>query len=182
LCDANTFKRAAIIAALNDARFSLAVSGRIAFFLPSDADTDLPPRAEPPKADWFDPDKPAKAGPEHDLLIEIYNGCFVGIACGENHEFEPAIYGNLRNEGTRFVSWLPFREQFHIAYSTTDQISQALPHQIVKVIPKWESPAECLDQLDPNFLDYQYEGHSNDGDPLALAAEALREVQSSRRR
>jgi hypothetical protein len=193
LCDATTFKRAAIIAALNKARFSLAVSGQIAYFLPcdtllykiwdpywilfqvfpdADADTDLPPRAEPPKADWFDPDKPVKTDPDHDLLIEIYNGRFVGIACGENHEFEPAIYGDLRNDGTRFVSWLPFHEQFHIAYSATDQIPQALPHQIVKAIPKWESLAEWSDQLDPNFLDYKYEDHSTDGDPLRLAAEA----------
>src|SRR5437588_12549167 len=37
VCDADTFKRTAVIAALNRARFSLAVSGRIAYFLPLDA-------------------------------------------------------------------------------------------------------------------------------------------------
>ena len=36
LCDATTLKRAAVIAALNRAGFSLAVSGRIAYFLPID--------------------------------------------------------------------------------------------------------------------------------------------------
>jgi hypothetical protein len=194
LCDATTFKRAAVIAALNRARFSLAVSGQIAYLLPCDtvlymiwdpftvllqrgADVDpstgLPPREEPPKADWFDPDKPAKADLEHDLLIEIYNGRFVGIACGANHELESAIYGDLRDEGTHFVSWLPFHEQFHVAYSATEGNAHALlPGQIVKAIPKWEGPAEWSDQIDPSFLNYKYEDHSADDDPLRLAAEA----------
>jgi hypothetical protein len=189
LCDANTFKRAAVIAALNRARFSLTVSGRIAFFLPCEelfykiwdpfmfqrnADvnpsTGLPPREEPPKTDWFDPDQPAKADLEHDLKIEIYNGRFVGIACGADHEHQPAIYGDLRNEGTRFVSWVPFHEQFHIVSSAAAEIPQALPHQVVRAIPKWAPPAELSDQVDPKFLDHQYEDHSSDGDPLALAA------------
>ena len=34
LCDRDTFKRMAVIAALNRARFSLAMSGRIAYFVP----------------------------------------------------------------------------------------------------------------------------------------------------
>jgi hypothetical protein len=194
LCDANTFKRAALIAALNRARFSLAVSGRIAYFLPLDTllykiwdpywilfqvfadvdtDTDLPPRVEPPTADWFDPDKPAKADLKHDLLIEIYEDLFVGVICGTKDEDGPAIYGDLRNEGTRFVSWFPFHQQTKV-HSATKQIAQALlPHKIVEtLIPKWEDPGRWSDRLDPHFLDYKYEDHGTDGDPLAIAAEA----------
>jgi hypothetical protein len=192
LCDATTFKRAAVIAALNRARFSLAVSGRIAYFLPLDmllykvwdpywilfevfadvdANTDLPPRVEQPKADWFDPDKPVKADLEHDLLIEIYEGRFVGVICGA--EDGPAIYGDLRNEGTHFVSWFPFHQQTKV-YSVTKQITQALlPDKIVEtLIPKWEDPDRWSDRLDPHFLDYEYEDHGTDRDPLAIAAEA----------
>jgi hypothetical protein len=192
LCDANTFKRAALIAALNRARFSLAVAGRIAYFLPldtllykiwdpywilfevfadADANADLPPRVEQPKVDWFDPDKPAKADLERDLLIEIYEGRFVGISCGM--EGRPAIYGDLRNGGTRFVSWFPFHQQTTV-YSATKQITQALlPDKIAEtLIPKWEDPDKWSDRLDSHFLDYEYEDHGTDGDPLAIAAEA----------
>jgi hypothetical protein len=87
LCDAITLKRAAVIAALNRAGFSLAVSGQIAYFFPLhtmlyeicdpckillqrsadlDPQTQLPPRVQKPRADWFNPDRPAKAEPESD--------------------------------------------------------------------------------------------------------------------
>ena len=67
MCDATTFKRAALIAALNQAGLSLAMAGRIAYFLPldvllyavwdpifilldvtakADPETGLPPRLE----------------------------------------------------------------------------------------------------------------------------------------
>ena len=102
-CDATTFKRAAIIAVLNQAGFSLAMAGRMAYFLPLDArlyeiwdpffilldatakvepETGLPPRLKVPKANWFDLDRPATADPENDWLIGIYNGRFVAIMYG----------------------------------------------------------------------------------------------------
>jgi hypothetical protein len=191
LCDANTFKRAAVIAALNRARFSLAVAGRIAYFLPLDtllygiwdpctvllqdgadvdADTGLPPRLEQPKTDWFDPDKPATADPRNDWLIEIYEGRFVGIIYSGKDE--PSIFGDLRNEGTRFVSWFPFHQQAQVS-SATGEIAQALlPYKIDDIVPKWEDPNMWSDRLDPDFLDYQYEDHGSDADPLVVAAEA----------
>ena len=191
LCDANTFKRAAVIAALNRARFSLAVAGRIAFFLPldtllyaiwdpctvlsqggadADPDTGLPLRLEQPKADWFDPDKPAKADPENDWLIEIYEGRFVGIIY--SGEDEPSIFGDLRDEGTHFVFWFPFHRQAQVS-SATEEIARALlPYKIGDIVPKWEDPSIWSDRLDPDFLDYQYEDHGSDGDPLVIAAEA----------
>ena len=122
-CDATTLKRAAIIAVLNQAGFSLAVAGRMADFLPLDAwlyeiwdpcfilldvtakvepETGLPPRLKMPKADWFDLDRPATADPENDWQIGIYNGRFVAMTYGA--EAKP-VYGDIRNAGTRFVAW-----------------------------------------------------------------------------
>ena len=192
LCTATTFKRVAAIAALNRAGFSLAMSGRIAYFLPLDellyafwdpcaillqssADvapkTGLPPRLKQPKADWFDPNKPAQADPETDWLIEIYEGRFVGIIHGS--EDEPLIYGDLRNGGTRFVSWLPVHRQFQFMGSATKEFVQALlPHKIGEFIAKWEDPNAWPNRLDPGFLDYNYEDRDADGDPLGIAAEA----------
>jgi hypothetical protein len=193
LCDANTFKRAALIAALNRARFSLAVSGRIAYFLPLDMllyaiwdpctillqgwadvdpDTGLPPRVEQPKADWFDPDKPAKADPKKDWLIEIYEGRFVGIIRGAKREDEPSIYGDLRNEGTRFVSWYPFHRLIKVSGATKEIAQAVLPYKIGDLVAKWEYPINWADRLNPDFLDYKYEDHGRDGDPLSVAAEA----------
>jgi hypothetical protein len=186
LCDRNTFKRMAVIATLNRARLSLAMSGRIAYFLPVesllyavwdpwqilfqgyhlDPKTGLPPRVEEPKADWFDPDKPAKAD-KHDWLIEIYESRFVGLVCGLKHRDRPAIYGDLREEGTRFVSWFPFHGQAEVS-SASKEIARGLqPYEIGETLPKWE-----IDRLNPEFLDYKYEGHGVEGDPLAIAAAA----------
>jgi hypothetical protein len=193
LCDANTLRRAAIIAELNRARFSLAVSGRIAYFMPLDtllyaiwdpcrillqpwADVDpntgLPPRIQQPMADWFDPDKPAKADPEDDWLIEIYEGRFIAISYGAKHEDEPWIYGDLRNDGTSFVSWFPFHQLTQVS-SATEEIAKALlPYKIRDIVPKWEHPLMWSDRLNPDFLDYKYEDHGGDDDPLRLAAKA----------
>jgi hypothetical protein len=188
LCDATTFKRAAVIAALNRARFSLAVSGKVAYLLPIDeliydfydpctilldvlGDVDpesgLPPRLELPKADWFDPDKPAKADPEGDWLIDIYEDRFVALAYSVKAQDQdrPWIYGDLREEGTRFISW-------HASHRQTPLVATPLPYRISEFIAKWQDPLRWADRIDPEFLDYEYEDHSGDGDPLRVTAHA----------
>jgi hypothetical protein len=192
LCTATTFKRAAAIAALNRAGISLAVAGRIAYFLPLDellyalwdpctvlleslADVNpkngLPPRLKQPKADWFEPTKPAQADPENDWVIEIYEGRFVGIIYSAQDE--PWIYGDLRNDGTHFVSWFPFHRQFQFTGGATEEFVQALlPNKIGDFIAKWDDPHTWPNRLDPGFLEYKYEDHDAVGDPLRLAAEA----------
>ena len=150
LCDATALKRAAVIGALNRAGFSLAASGQIAYFLPlhtclyevcdpcallfqrsADVDpkTGLPSRVEKPKADWFDPDKPAKAELESDWLLEIYEGRFVGVMY--NAKDEPTIFGDLRKEGTSFVAWFPFRRRVHWMGNAIEAVAQELPARIV---------------------------------------------------
>jgi hypothetical protein len=193
VCDATTLKRVAIIAALNRTGLSLAMSGRIAYFLPldellyafwdpchillqtladMDPETRLPPRLKQPKTDWFDPDKPAKADPENDWLIEIHEGRFVEIIHNYKRVDEPWIYGDLRNEGTRFVSWFPFHQQNQFI-GTAEEIAALLPGKTGDIVAKWEDPFSWPDRLDPDFLDYKYENHDAAGDPLRTIAEAV---------
>ena len=87
LCDAITLKRTAVIAALNRAGLSLAVSSGVAFFLPFH--TALYELVDPlllrragagelrTKVHWFDPNRPAQAEPESDWTVAIYDGRFV---------------------------------------------------------------------------------------------------------
>jgi len=187
LCDTATFKRTAIIAAIKGAGFSLPVAGRIAYFLPfeellfgvwdpftvlflhnadDDPATDLPPRLEVPRADWFDPRKPAEADPANDWFIEIYDGRFIGgnyKVPGQRDEL--FLYADLRNEGSNFVSWLPFHEKRPVFDIGGKSFVDA-------VATKWDRRAVWADRLDPAFLSYRYENHQAEDDPLRLAAEA----------
>jgi hypothetical protein len=188
---ATTFKRSAAIAALNQAGFSLDVAGRMSALLPMqpiiygihdpltvlldilkpiDPATGLPPRLETPLADWFDPDKPATADPKNDLLVEIYEGRFVGLV----HSVlgEAIIYGELRDDGTRYVAWYPFRAQHHLVPRAAKELRRIVqPIAIRDYIAKWNS-WELPDPIDPDFLKYEYEKHDEDDDPLCAEAEA----------
>jgi hypothetical protein len=190
LCDATTLKRAAVIAALNHAGLSLAPSGRIALFLPFhtllytlcdpstilfqrfadvDRETGLPPRVQEPKTDWFNPDKPAMADPETDWLIEIYDGRFV--AAIYNAKNEPTNFGDLRNEGASFVPWFPLHRRDQLRGSVTEDLArELLPHRFIEFVEGWEDPAKVLHEL--KLLDYKYEKHNMNGDPIRLAAQA----------
>jgi hypothetical protein len=186
VCDATTFKRTAVIAAINAAGFSLAVAGRIAYFLPfeelmyaicdpftvlflhgaaDDPETGLPPRRKTPAVDWFDPDTPAKVDPANDWYIEIYDGHFVvGNYKVAGQTDEPFIYGELRDDGTTFVSWLAFHERRPV-------FDSRLKGFVDTFNAKWEQPNAWSDRLDRNFLKYQYEQHDAEDDPLRMAAE-----------
>ena len=188
-CDATTLKRSAVIAALNGAGFSLASSGRIAYFLPfhtllytlCDPVTilfprfmDLEPhsglpRVQKPKVDWFDPHKLAKAEPEADWLIHIYETRFVAVSYGGKSE--PTVFGDLRNEGTSFVAWLPLHRWNQLKGSMTDDLArELLPTKFFQFVKEWEDPRKFPREL--RLLDYKYENHDTDGDSLRAAAEA----------
>lgn len=187
LCDATVFKRTTVIAALNRAGFSLAVSGQIAYFLPyhtllyeicdprtillqvsADGDTvnGIPARVKQPAADWFDLDKPAKADPKTDWLIEIYDGQFVGAIY--NTEREPLIFGDLREAGTKFVAWFPLDRQPQFSGATEEIVKQLLPDRFTDFVAEWENPLKWSAELD--LIDYKVENHA-DSDPLRIAAE-----------
>jgi hypothetical protein len=170
------------------AGFSLATAGRIAYFLPfeellfalwdpltvlflHDADddpaTDLPPRREEPRTDWFDPRKPTHIDPANDWFIEIYEGRFIaGSYKVPGQPDELLLYADLREEGAVFVSWLPFQEQrpvFNLARKRFVDAFRA----------KWDHPIVWADRLDPGFLSYRFENHQAEDDPLRLSAEAV---------
>jgi hypothetical protein len=184
-CDAVTLKRAAIIAALNQSGFNLSVSGQIGFFIPfhtvlfslCDPNTilsqrfmnpDGPSRVQEPKVDWFDPKKPAKAEPETDWLIHIYETRFVAVSYGGTTE--PTLFGDLRNEGGNFVSWLPLRRLSRLNGTVTEELArQLLPTNFIKFVEEGQDPRKFPREL--RLLDYNYENNP-DGSPLRLTAEA----------
>jgi hypothetical protein len=179
--DATTFKRLAVASALNDAGYSLTLAGQLAYLLPGDSllyerydpinvlcdeaqsvdpDSGFPPRREEPAFDWFDPDKPTTADPENDRLLEIIDGRFVSLVSKEIGG--PLVYGDLRNGGTAFVSWWPFRSHTSaFSFSTNADVG-----------PKWEDPRSPADRIDPRFLNYREEPHDKDDDRLMLEARA----------
>lgn len=189
LCDAIVFKRAALISALNRAGLSLAVAGRIAYFLPFhtmlfsvcdpctvllensagvDPKTGLPPRVEQPKVDWFDPIKPAKAAPDSDWLIEIYDRRFVGAIY--NVKDGPTMFGDLRDEGTRFVAWFPFHQLGQFRGGAIEEIARELLPYSFDFVAQWDDPIKWAKEL--NSLNYEFEKHDTDTDPLCVSAQA----------
>ena len=169
LCDATVFKRAATIAALNRAGFSLAVAGRIAYFLPfhtvlfeicdpgnaspkgaTDANTRraLPLRFRNPNARWFNPNQPAKAAAKTDWLVQIYDRRFVGVIyrVGE----KPAVFGDLREEATRFVAWVPHDAKSHFVRSAVAQLAMEWApagERLPDVASEWEEPTKWFKEL-----------------------------------
>jgi len=187
LCDATTLKRTAAIAAVHRAGWSLQASGQIASCIPLrtllyevcdpsavllrrsavvDPKTGLPPRVECPKLDWFDLDRPAQAEPD-DWLVEIYDGRFVGVLYGAKDQ--PTFFGDLREQGARFVAWFPFRHPA-LQLDRVIEFAQELNPGAVEATRSWEDPTQWIKEL--QVLAYHYEQHSDDADPLQIAAEA----------
>jgi hypothetical protein len=186
LFDTTTLKRAAIISSLHAAGFSLAMAGRIAYFVPFEEllfalcdpftilfmhgtpvnpDTGLPRACTKPRANWFDPDRPAEADSENDWFLEIYDRRFISarykIPGRADERFD---YADLRDDGTKLVLWLPFHE-------TRPVFDLPLKQFVDTFAAKWEQPKAWSDRLPGKFLDYHYEDHSAEDDPLRLAAE-----------
>jgi hypothetical protein len=187
LCDTTTFKRAAVITAVNAAGFSLPMAGRIAYFVPFeellfavwdpntilfmhhtplDSGNGLPRRWPVPKADWFDADKPAEADLANDWFIEIYDGRFAGAVYRIPGEPDlKFIYGDLRDQGTTFVTWLPFHQQ-------RPEFDSRQKEFVDTFTAKWNQPHAWSNRLDRKFLNYRYENHDATDDPLRVTAEA----------
>lgn len=186
-CDITTFKRAAVIAAINTAGLSLAVAGRIAYFLPfeellfaicdpftvlflhgaaDDPETGLPPRRKPPAVDWFDPDTLAKVDPANDWFVGFYDGRFVaGDYKVPGQPDETFIYGELRDDAATLVLWLPLHKQHPVFDNRRKEFIDVFR-------AKWDLPIVWSDRLDRNFLDYRYEPHDDQDDALLIAAQA----------
>ena len=195
LCDATTLKRAAVISALNQSGLSLSVAGQIALFLPYhsllyavcdpitilfhysteiDSRSGLPRRVKRPMVDWFDPLKPANAEPGVDWLIEIFDGRFVGVRYDSGKD-ALTIFGDLRQQATRFVAWLPFQPRNQFAGGAIQRIARELRGPgLIGIIAEWEDPTKWAKKSikELHRLGYHFEHHKAKTDPLSIAAEA----------
>ena len=189
-CDAHTLKRAAVISALHRSGLSLAVAGQIAYVMPFhtllyvvcdplsilfqyaaelDPNTVLPPRLQRPMADWFDPLKPAIAEPDTDWLVEIFDGRFVGVRY-DARKGPLTIFGDLREQATRFVGWLPFPRRDQFAGGAIEHMAQEVRGPgFIKFIADYEDPLKWPKEL--HGLGYRFENHDGQADPLWVAAE-----------
>jgi hypothetical protein len=185
-CDATVFKRASVIGALNQAGLSLAVSGQIALYVPfhsvlyeivdpirilfrSMAEANSEIIVHQPRVDWFNASGPAQTDPHSDWLVHIYDNRFVGIRY--QAEDEPAIFGDLREERTSFVAWLPLHPRSQFARCAIAELaSERLPSpsRWIDFVADWEDPGKWPKEL--RELGYRFERHA-DGDPARLAAE-----------
>jgi hypothetical protein len=194
-CDRTNLKRAAVISALHQAGSSLAVAGPIALFLPYhtvlyevcdpitillqpstaiDPKTGPPPRVERPIIDWFDPRKPAKTDVAVDWLIEIFDGRFVGVRY-ETAKEAATIFGDLREQATGFVAWLPFPRRDQFAGGAIERMALELRGDgLIKSVAAGEDPAQWTKKSIKELyrLGYRFEHHEGGTDPLCLAAAA----------
>lgn len=189
VCDATVLKRAAVISALNRAGFSLAISGHIAYSLPShtllydicdpwmilfqrspdlDPEARLPPRVKKPKADWFSPHRPAEAEPESDWSVTIYERRFVGVIYSAKEP--PTIFGDLREGGANFVAWWPFRRRANRMGRVIEAFLHERAPATAAFVAEWENPTKWPKEL--KSLGYRFEKHNEDHDPLCIDAEA----------
>jgi hypothetical protein len=186
LCDSTALKRAAVIAAISRAGFSLPVSGQIAYFMPFhtlmftvydpvtillDPSADVTPatpfpQIDRPSVDWFDSKKPAKAEPR-DWKIEIQEGRFVSAIYGATGN--RVTFGDLRDQSTRFVAWYPSHDKAKVSGTAIEElVREALPnHRFVDFVVEFEDPTKWTKQLDE--LGYEFSKRTAD-DPLRIAA------------
>jgi hypothetical protein len=188
LCDAAVLKRAAVIAAFNQTGLSLAVSGQIAFFVPfhsvlyeivdpirvlrraageRDAESALP--ANKLGVNWFSATGAAQTDPETDWLIHIYDNRFVGVRY--DVEDDPAIFGDLREERSSFVAWLPLHPRAQFEHSTIARLAQerlSSPNRFADFVADWENPAKWPKEL--KQLGYHFEERAAT-DPIRVAAD-----------
>ena len=169
LCDAIVFKRAAVIAALSEAGFSLAVAGRIAYFVPfhwslfeicdpgnvsvrgaivSDTHRVLPLRLRKANANWFNPARPASVDPKTDWLVQIHDRRFVSVVCRPAEK--PVVFGDLREEGTKFVAWVPHYAKSQFVRSVVAQLGMKWApagDRYPNVVSEWEEPTKWTKEL-----------------------------------
>jgi hypothetical protein len=195
ICDRYAFKRATVISILNQSGFSLAVAGLIVLFLPYhtllyeicdpvpillrypneiDPTTGLPRRIERPIVNWFDPLKAVTAEPGIDWLIEIFDHRFVGIRYDTTKD-AVTIFGDLRQQATRFVGWLPYPRRDQFAGGAIERIAQELRSDaLIRIVAEREDPSRWSKKSirDLRRSGYELEHHEGKADPLCIAAEA----------
>jgi hypothetical protein len=103
-------------------------------------------------------------------LIEIFDGRFVG-ARYDARKGPVTIFGDLREQATRFVGWLPFPRRDQFAGGAIERLAQeARGAGFIKFIADFEDPSKWLKRL--QGLGYRFENHDGEADPLCVAAES----------
>jgi hypothetical protein len=190
LCDATTLKRAAVIAALNRANLSLPVAAQVAYFAPFHSAlyemidpnvilldsaspfraNGLPPALPRPRTDWFDPERPLRIDSDRDWCIEIHEGRFVAIKYGDAHL--GTVFGDLREDGTRFVAWVPMHRMDEFVDCGIERLARELRPNPAQAYAAWEEHTRWSREL--KLLGYTYEERGK-GDPLRAVAAAVTE-------
>jgi hypothetical protein len=127
----------------------------------------LPARLRKPRTDWFDPNRPARAEPDSDWWIEIHDGRFVGIGYGPKHT--PVVFGDLRDDGARFVGWVPLHRRDQFVGCAIEKLATEFRANPANAYAAWEDPTRWSREL--NSLGYCFEQHGDD-DPLRATAAA----------
>jgi len=120
------------------------------------------------RTNWFDPNRPAQAEPESDWSVGIYDGRFVGIT----YVFKqtPVIFGDLRDDGGRFVGWVPSHRKNQFVGCAIEKLAREFGREkLAEAVAAWEDPTRWPHEL--RALGYAYEQHGED-DPLRTTAAA----------
>jgi hypothetical protein len=85
------------------------------------------------------------------------------------------IFGDLRDNATQFVAWLPFPRRDQFAEGALGRIAQMLRGDgLIKSVAEREDPSrwtrKSIGEL--HRFGYQFEPHAGKTDPLRIAAEA----------
>jgi hypothetical protein len=169
----------------------LAVAGRIAYFVPfhwslfeicdpgnvsvggatvSDTHRALPLRLRKANAKWFNPARPATVDPRTDWIVQIHDRRFVNVVYPPAKE--PVVFGDLREEGTKFVAWVPRYAKSQFVRSVVAQLAMEWApagDRYPDVVSEWEEPTKQAKEL--RSLGYEYKMLGAD-DPLRKAAQA----------
>src|SRR5262249_44798242 len=110
-----------------------------------------------------------------DWLIEIFDGRFVGIRHDGTAKATVIIFGDLRQQATRFAAWLPLPRRGQFAGGGIAQIAQERrgDDSLIKAVAEREDPSlwakKTMKEL--HQAGYQLEHHEGKTDLLCIAAE-----------
>src|SRR5262249_57908434 len=95
---------------------------------------------------------------------------FVGVRY-DARQGPVTIFGDLREQATRFVGWLPFSGRDQFAGGAIERLAHEVRGPgFVKFVADYEDPARWLKAL--HRLGYRFENHDGKADPLWVAAES----------
>ena len=113
---------------------------------------------------------PPSVDPKTDWLVQIHDRRFVSVVYRPAEK--PVVFGDLREEGTKFVAWVPHYAKSQFVRSVVAQLAMEWApagDRYPDVVSEWEEPTKDAREL--RSLGYEYETLGAD-DPLRRAAQA----------